>query len=121
MKSLILAASVAVLLASGAAYAGSEQPEDFSGLPAHSLVSSWKATPSGQSGPGKPPYRWQNVEAGQLLPLAGSNAPVETANSLPPGFENGTARAGVTQYAVAPAPAANMAASAAQPGHASGS
>jgi hypothetical protein len=108
MKLFLIAASV-LALSTGAAFAeGNGEPFPFFGGQAAAAVPTHVIQMTGQTPlmTKMPPnsvsygrtamatairqYVAVPVTSGRVLPTTGSQAPVQTANSLPPGFEDGT-------------------------------
>jgi hypothetical protein len=100
MKTMLLAAAAVLSLPVGAALAASPynvlgNPVPFS-APATSVVAAPPSSDTGsQAYQGSAPGPALPVVEGTVLPTNGSDGIVQTANSLPPGFERGTA--GLTQ------------------------
>jgi hypothetical protein len=96
MKTMLFAAAVALSLSAGTASAA--PPYNVVGnpfplsAPSTSIVATPPASDTGsQAYQGSGPDHAALVFEGQVLPTNGSNGIVQTANSLPPGFQRGVA------------------------------
>ena len=89
MNKIFIAASVFALML-GVAHAGEGNGDPFADRTAHSVIANQVVSDTGSES--TPTYgRGVTVlTQGDVLPTNGSNAIVQTANSLPSGFENGT-------------------------------
>lgn len=89
MNKILVAASLFALMM-GAAQAGEGNGEPFSNTTAHSVVANQVLSDTGsESAPAYGPGVTVLTQ-GDVLPTNGSEGVVQTANSLPPGFEDGT-------------------------------
>ena len=91
----VMALAVAAFLTAGisSAYADGEGNGNFGGISPQATVVAGTEVPGVTGSEAYPTARDSTavgVVAGGTLPTNGSDGPVQTANSLPPGFENGT-------------------------------
>ena len=96
MRFILFAATIAAGLSAHAAYAGegNGDPFPFRAPGVTTTFSGYKALPPGLDDPF--PYRSpgqavSQVDRDRMVPAPGSQAPVQSANSLPVGFEDGPA------------------------------